>query len=315
MVPASMITAARLLEPHGGRWIRLVAFAPYATLLYAAALLLLAVAALAGRGFWRPLCASACLLVLPLFAVHLWWASGPYVGQPAAAAAYTESFTVMSSNLSFGRADPADVVEAVVEHEVDILVLTEVTPEAVSQLRDAGLDKAFPHVRGEADQNVSGTMVFSGFRLGDLTRLDTSSAGYEMTVALPGQPIRLLAVHPRPPKGDARDWRADHIAVRRAAGSSREPTVIAGDFNATTDHLPMRELEGRGFADAADQARSGWQPTWPAAGELSVLGVSVPSMLAIDHVLLTEQLVATHTESVTISGTDHRAVVATLSVR
>jgi hypothetical protein len=77
----------------------------------------------------------------------------------------------------------------------------------------------------------------------------------------------------------------------------------------------MRELEGRGFADAAEQANSGWQPTWPASGEMSVLGVPVPSMLAIDHVLLTEELVATHTRSVTIPDTDHRALLATLVLR
>jgi endonuclease/exonuclease/phosphatase (EEP) superfamily protein YafD len=38
-------------------------------------------------------------------------------------------------------------------------------------------------------------------------------------------------------------------------------------------------------------------------------------MLAIDHVLLTEELVATHTRSVTIPDTDHRALLATLVLR
>ncbi len=315
LVPALTITAARLLEPVGGRWVRLVSFTPHATVLYAVAMLFLLLGFAAGRGFWRLAIGTLCVLIVPLLVLHLWWASGPYVGQAAAAEDPAESFTVMSSNLSFGEADPARVVEVAVKRDADILVLTEITPAALGRMQTAGLHQAFPHSRGEAVDGVVGTMVFSSQELSRVRPLDTTFRGFEMTVAVADQQITLLAVHPHPPTGDAGHWRADHAAVRRVAAAASGPTVIAGDFNATLDHRPMRELAGRGFTDAAEQASSGWQPTWPAAGEMSVLGVPVPSILAIDHVLLTHELVATHTESVTIPNTDHRAVVAKLAMR
>ena len=49
LVPAMMITAARIVGPDGGRWVRLVSFTPYALLLYGVALLLLIVAVVAGH--------------------------------------------------------------------------------------------------------------------------------------------------------------------------------------------------------------------------------------------------------------------------
>lgn len=315
IVPAMMITTVRILGPVDGRWIRLVAFTPFAVPLYALGVLFLLLGLAAGQGFWRRASGILCLLILPLLAVHLWWASGSYLGQPIAAAIEDETLTVMSSNLSKGDADPARTVEVAVTNDVDVLVLTEITPSALRRMRTAGLNRAFPYSRGETGEGVAGTMVFSTHVLSRAKPLDTSFDGFAMTVTFPDQSLRLLAVHAHPPTGDARQWRADQGAVRRAATAADGPTVIAGDFNATLDHEPMRELRGRGFADAAEQATSGWQPTWPAAGEVSVLGVPVPAMLAIDHILVTKELKALDTHAVTIQGTDHRALVARLALR
>ena len=313
--PAVMITTVRILAPSGGQWVRLVSFAPYAIALYGFVLLLLLLALAAGGGSWRRASGTLCLMIVPLLGLHLWWASGPYVGHSTASSKPGKRFTVMSGNLSFGDANPSRVVEVAANSDTDILVLTEITPIALTRMRASGLDKAFPYSQGETAEGVTGTMVFSTYELDDVESLDTAFRGFEMTVALPDESITLIAVHPHPPTGDARAWRADHAAVRRAAATADGPVVLVGDFNATLDHKPMRELEGRGFADAADLANSGWQPTWPAADEMSLLGFSVPSMLAIDHVLVTQELIAADTTSVTIQGTDHRALLATLALR
>jgi len=315
MVPALMITTVRVLGPADGRGVRLVSFTPYAVPLYALALVLLLVAWAAGRGLGRRASGLLILLVVPMLGLHLWWAGGAYVGQAEAAEDRGGTVAVMSSNLSFGDADPARVVEVAMTNDVDVLVLTEITPSALGRLRAAGLDEVFPYSQGKAAEGVSGTMVFSGVELSEAEPLDTTFGGYEMTLDLGDESITLVAVHPHPPTGDGRAWRSDHVAVRRAAWTTAGPTVVAGDFNATLDHEPMRELEGRGFADAAEQAKSGWQPTWPAAGEMSLLGLSMPSLLAIDHVLVSEELIAVDSESVTVRGTDHRALVTRLALR
>jgi endonuclease/exonuclease/phosphatase (EEP) superfamily protein YafD len=162
-------------------------------------------------------------------------------------------------------------------------------------------------------------MVFSRTRVGAVRRLPTPFGSYRLTVRLPrlshraGGRVTLLAVHPRPPIGDVTGWRADQAAVREAARESVGPTVLAGDLNATMDHSSLRELVGRGYADGATQARSGWQPTWPSAGVVRRLGFGVPPLVAIDHVFVRDHLRVARTEVVPVDGTDHRALVATVT--
>jgi endonuclease/exonuclease/phosphatase (EEP) superfamily protein YafD len=312
LVPAALLTTARAVEPTGGTWVRLEAFTPFGVALYAVALLVLLLAAWRARGAWRGAARVLVVLALVGVLVHAYWASGPYVGGPSAEAASGGSLRVMTSNLRFGQADPAEVVEVAMRDKVDVLVLEEVTPLALSHLREAGLEQAFDHVAGKPADGAAGTMVFSTYRLTTVHRLGTGFGSYRMVLRTPGGPTTLLAAHPRPPTGSAEEWRADQLVLRSAARSVTGATVIAGDLNATMDHAPMRELVGRGYRDAATAAKSRWQPTWPAAGEVSRLGLPVPSLLPIDHVLTRGGPHAVSTRTVTVPGTDHRVLVADL---
>ncbi len=89
--------------------------------------------------------------------------------------------------------------------------------------------------------------------------------------------------------------------------------VLAGDFNATLAHAPVRRILDLGFADAAVQVNAGWSPTWPSGGYERRLGVTVPAFAAIDHVMTSPRLVVTQAETVAVPGADHEAVVATIS--
>ena len=314
LVPALLLTTARMLDLPGGTWVRLVSFTPYALVLYAVALLLLLLAWWRGRGFWRGTARLLVVVSLLGVVVHAFWASGPYVGTPSAEAAGKVRLHVMTSNLRFGQASTARVVEVAVADDVDVLVLQEVTAQAVSGLEGAGLRQALPHRAGSAAEGPAGTMVFSRYPLRHVRKLGTFLGSYAMDVRTPAGRVHLIAAHPRPPVGDVSGWRGDQGVLRHAARATAAPTMIVGDLNATMDHLPMRTLVGIGFEDAATQADSQWQPTWPAAGEVSRLGFSVPSLVPIDHVLLSSGLRALRTESVTVEGTDHRALVATVAL-
>jgi endonuclease/exonuclease/phosphatase (EEP) superfamily protein YafD len=308
LLPALAVTAARLLEPSGGIWVRLVSFTPHVTVLYGLVLLILLAGMVAGaRGALRQV---ACVLVLVLAGLHAWWAAPAFVGDPPAAAGQ-ERLRLLSVNLSLGQADPARVVSLATRNHADVVVVSEITRVALGQLQAAGLDEAYPHVAGSPAPGPAGTMVFSRNPRRGVQPLDTSYHGYRMTVAGPTGPVRLLAVHASPPLGDASAWRRDQAVLRQAATrDAGAPTVVVGDLNATVDHAPLRELFARGFSDAAGQASSGWQPTWPAAGEIGAVGVSVPSLIAIDHVLVDERLTALATRTASVPGTDHRALVA-----
>lgn len=313
LVPALTLTGVRFLDPVSGTGVRLVAFTPLALALYAAAVLPLLLAWWRGRRGWRVLAKTLLVGCLVGVLVHAFWASGPYVGSATAEAGGRTGLRVMTANLKLGEANPSRVVEAAVQHGVDVLVLEEVTPSALGGMQAAGLGTAFPHSAGEPAAGARGTMVLSTHRITHVRRLGTAFGSYAMDVHVAGAPVHLLAVHSRPPVGDAQGWLEDQATLRREAVGLDGPTVLAGDFNATLDHRSMRELEGRGFDDAVVQARSRWEPTWPSAGEVSVLGLQVPSLLQIDHVLVNSALHARATQSVTIDGTDHRAVLAVLA--
>lgn len=307
LVPAGALTVARVVQPPGGVWVRLVAFTPYALALYGVALVLLLVAWGRGRGRWRPLAGGFALVALAGTVMHGVWVAPAYVGS-AETAPGGAPLRVMSANLMLGQASPSRVVELAAEKDVDVLVLQEVDDAALTRMRRAGLDELFAHAAGEPAPGAAGTVVLARRPLRAVSALDTGFGGYQASV----DGVTVLAVHPRPPTGDVRGWAEDHRVLRRAAYERDRPTMIVGDLNATTDHRVLRELAGRGFRDAATTARSQWQPTWPADGEVRLFGVPVPPLLALDHVLVNHALHPVSTESVTVAGTDHRALVAEL---
>jgi endonuclease/exonuclease/phosphatase (EEP) superfamily protein YafD len=236
------------------------------------------------------------------------WAQAPYV---VGGAGSEPGLTVMTSNLEFGRGDAATVVRTVAEEDVDVLVLEEVTPTELAALWADGLGDLLPHQQGTAVVTTAGTMVFSRWELGDARPFSVRNGGLDLRVAAP-VPFRVLAVHAAQPILEPKMWFRDMGRVRdRATSLTKEgPTIVVGDFNATHDHAPWRAILGAGLRDAAEQAGSGWQPTWPN----SYRGWVVP-LIMIDHVLTTDQYAASHTRTVQISGTDHRALVVKLHVR
>ena len=109
-------------------------------------------------------------------------------------------------------------------------------------------------------------------------------------------------------------WRDDHAAVVAAVDSER-PDLVVGDFNATADHPPMRALADLGYRDVGELANQGWQPTWPSSGARDVLGIPVPSLVQIDHVLVGPLLAAISMRTVAIADSDHRAVLADVALK
>jgi endonuclease/exonuclease/phosphatase (EEP) superfamily protein YafD len=221
---------------------------------------------------------------------------------------------VLSVNLRIGGADTAQVVRLAVAEHVDLLVLEEVTPSARAGLHRAGVDRLFPHRAGRTDPGSRGTLVFSRAPLSHVRRLGPGVTGcFAMDVALRTGRVHLVAAHPRAPIASYADWRADQRLLRRSAQALRGPALVVGDLNATLDHPDLHALLRAGYVDAASQARARWQPTWPSGDRLPVLGLPVPPLFAIDHVLLRGGPRAVDTRTVEVSGTDHRGLLVTLT--
>jgi endonuclease/exonuclease/phosphatase family metal-dependent hydrolase len=299
-----LLTVARF-QDSGAQWLILLAsFSAYAVLGFAVVLLGCALAIRsARRRRWVGLIAVLAALGL---AVQVWFLAPLYVG----GATGKPDLTVMTSNLEHGRGDAATVVRTVASNGVDVLVLEEVTREGLTGLLSAGLGDLLPNHRGAAVQGAAGTMVFSRYELGRERPFTIDNGAVDVQVAA-AEPFRLLAVHPVQPMDLPTGWARDLEAIREHAelAVGRGPTMVVGDFNATRDHEQLRAVLDTGLRDAAEESGSGWQPTWPSRYSRRFL---TRPLVAIDHVLVTDEFSAMSTRTVTVPGTDHLSVLAKL---
>lgn len=304
-----LLTVCQVFTPGPRLLLVATAFVPYALVGYAVA----AVAwftlrwFLAGRRrFAATLTVAVSLAGLVLHAALL----GPaYVGAHASG---PPDLTVMTSNLRLGQADPATVVRIARDSKADVVVLEEVTSSEYLAL--GGLRELLPNVAGWPAPGSVGTMVFSRYPLEDVTPVRVSKWAWQMEVGAP-MPFSLLGLHTSQPMGWPTTWRADFALIAGVVRKTSGPLVVAGDFNATLDHEPMRRLLGLGLADAARQANSGWQPTWPGATDAAGAMPFGISLVALDHVLTTKAFSAVSTRTYRVPGSDHRALVARLALR
>jgi endonuclease/exonuclease/phosphatase family metal-dependent hydrolase len=298
-LPAVTLTVARLSGSERVTAIQAQAFTPLAVPLYAGLVLLLVVVPV--RSEHRALPAVAAVVAAVLLAVHVSWVA-PSLRAEAAPAG--ERITVMSSNLLVGAADMDAVLAAAREHGVDLLALQEVTPAALARLDAAGVTETFPYRAGSPE----GTMVLAREPLTDVGSLGAVKDSWAVT----WHGLRVFAVHPAYPRLPVA-WH-EQLAEIAAHARTDHPDLLLGDFNATSDHRPFRAILAAGYRDAAEQAGSGWQPTWPVRGTARPFGVPLPPSVAIDHVLVGSHLVATSTGTVVVGGTDHKSLVATVVV-
>ncbi len=284
---------------RGHPLVALIAFSPYAAAL---APLPVVVALLLRR---RLVAAVAGVAAVALLAAVLpRTLAGPHRAQPDARG---RALVVMTANLRFGGADAAGILRLVREHDVDVLSLQELTPDALRRLDAAGAAALLPGRSVRPDMRWSGLGLLTRAPVRGVTARRSSAAAQLEAVLSPGDgaPLRLVAVHPLPPTSpvNTRAWRTAlrDLPEPRAGGV---PRVLLGDFNATLDHHELRRLLGRGYVDAADAMGDGLRPTWPTTG-------GAPP-LTIDHVLFPAPIKVSRVSLHTLRGSDHRALIAEL---
>jgi endonuclease/exonuclease/phosphatase (EEP) superfamily protein YafD len=214
---------------------------------------------------------------------------------------------VATLNAYVGRADPRAVVRLVRDERIDVLAVQELPSAGVSALAEAGLDELLPYQELHPEYDTS---IYSRTPLSHGGPLDAGTGWPQTTADVPvgGRIVRLVAVHTYYPLGDADRWTRDMTALASVARSSGPDTVFLGDFNASLDHAPMRELLAAGLTDTHAELGRGWARTWPADMSL------VPPLIQIDHVLHGSGLAGVSVSERTIPGTDHRMVIAELAL-
>ncbi|USX49715.1 endonuclease/exonuclease/phosphatase family protein [Lentzea sp. HUAS12] len=212
---------------------------------------------------------------------------------------------LMTSNLLVGIADAEAIVREVKARRVDILAMQELTPDMVADLERAGLNQVLPNRVFLDEPGGSGSGIASRFPLSrrNLTPPGTLQQAGAL-VDLPGKDIEVVSVHPLPPVVDAgpEAWQRE-LAGLPAPDSTGAIRVLAGDFNATLDHVGLTRLLNKGYVDAADQVGKGLIHTWPSNSGFW------PPPVTIDHVLVDSKIVVDTVDVFDVPGSDHRAVV------
>ncbi|MBN9107671.1 MAG: endonuclease/exonuclease/phosphatase family protein [Pseudonocardia sp.] len=215
---------------------------------------------------------------------------------------------VLSFNVYEGRADPAALAAVIRAEQPDLVSL----PEAGARYRDRIAALVGPGYHAQSSTrpgvaDVHGVTVLVADRLGSVrTTVDTSMTipALVVTGGTLGD-LRFVAVHSRAPTPSRiAMWRTDLATLPTWCGAT-QPTVVAGDLNATFDHSVLRDAT-RGCGDAATQRGEGLTPTWGPRG-----GSVGPQ---IDHVLATSGIEADSVRFLSLPGSDHRAVLARLAV-
>lgn len=300
-VVAVTLTAARWVDVPSSPLVLVQSLNPFAALV--ALLAMTGVAASKGRA-GRAALAATCLAVLTVQAA-LW---APWLtGEPARDG---RDLTVMTVNLYKGRADTAAVSRLVRTEGVDVLAVSEYTHAAADAVRRSDLDELLPHAVASESGESRTTALLSRLPLAPVPRTAPHSPGAAVrsrTARLPEEGVIVCAVHPAPPvRGQMRAWRRAQTELYDWAEQTRQPIIVAGDFNASVDHPGMRHLLDTGLRDAHEVAGAGRPVTWPN-------GRTVPPFVQIDHVLVRGVDVES-AEDVRIPGSDHDAVIAHLVV-
>lgn len=291
VVPLAVLAALRLIG-FDGDWYTLVALSltPYV----AAAGLLLGGLALALRRWWTG--GVALVLAIALAVVVL-----PRLSASEQRDLHGKTLRILSSNLLCGQADPKAVVDLVRTQRIDVLNLVEMTPRVVDGLTAAGLFDALPYRVLHPAPGAFGSGIVSRFPLKEVNLSGDSAAkqpGAEADLG-DGVVLEIVAVHPISPDVDTPQWEREIKDLSRPAGE-HGLRILAGDFNATLDHVAYRTVLSRGYRDAAEERGEGLAPTWPS---------SFP-VVTIDHVAVDNRAAVLDYGVFDMPGSDHRAVFA-----
>ncbi|MGC4939558.1 endonuclease/exonuclease/phosphatase family protein [Kribbella sp. DT2] len=286
---------------------------------------------------WRLL--GALLLVLTVTGVAL--AAPRAISDPEPPEPGSRALTVMVANVLGGGADPEAVAKLIRSQRPDLVSLPEAQVDVRERIQEElkGLGYHGYTVQANSAPESATSVLVSG-TLGKVEftadTLDPGrvNAAVPATEPPPGKAepdqagvvqqtttrfghivvtggtlgkLRLIAYHGYPPlPSEVTTWKQDLVVLRKWC-SSDVPTIVAGDFNATTDHADFRDALGKNCRSVGPAVGAGLQGTWPSDRPAF-------ARTQIDHVVAGAGVEPSRFKTYDIDGTDHRAVIAAVAV-
>lgn len=277
--------------------------------------LLLPALPLAGVALWRRRWVMAGT-ALAIGVAQLGWIGGA-VGWhgPQPAPVGSVPLRLVTANMMWDNAVVDKLAGELIAVGADVILLQEVTPANLAALEATPLWAAYPERVDDALPGFHGSLILSRLPIVEGRAIDVAgSPMIRADVSTAAGPVRIVDVHAVAPitGGNIDRWRGQMAEMAEMQPSPGSALILAGDFNATTDHAPFERLLATGKRDAFLEAGSGYGATWP-----HWRGPSVP-LMRLDHVLVSDSpavgvaVVSLHDEI--SAGSDHRRLVAELAL-
>ncbi|WP_112243708.1 endonuclease/exonuclease/phosphatase family protein [Kribbella monticola] len=309
---------------------QLVAFRPQALVL----VLLVGLVMLLRRG-WRLAAVLVCLLSL----AGMGLVAPRVFSEPTPPPPGSRALTIMVANVLGGGADAKEVARLIKEQRPDLVSLPEAQVDVRQEIQDHLEGLTYHGFTQQANAAVeSATSVLVSSSLGevqfDSEKLDTGKVNSTQLKPGAGEPgaetigpvqqtstqfghiivtggtlgnLRLIVYHGYPPlPSEVTTWKRDLEVVKGWCRQDR-PTILAGDFNATSDHYDFRQALGDHCRSVAPSVGAGLSGTWPS-NRITL------AQTQIDHVVITTGIKPGKFTTYKIAGTDHRAVIAHVAV-
>lgn len=261
-------------------------------------------AALLGR---RRLLAAAAALVAARHAALV------RSGRQAAARTSVErgaECTVVIANLARDLPGQAGLARALLDLEPDVLLLQELTPATLGDLRAAGLPDHLAHRFEDPDEGYFGSAVYSRHPIVGPRVVELGQRRMVVTtLEVAGRPVTVVPVHTQAPvkRRDLVPWQTGFGDLGAVAHRAPGPVILAGDWNATWASRPFRRTMRRyGLRDAHTRVNRPLARTWPTHRR------PVPPLLGLDRVVVSSEVQVLAVDEHDGPGTDHRIVRARL---
>jgi len=271
---------------------------------------------LVNRSF-RRLGSGLALIVLVFGLINVAVLATRGIGDPSFTTKSASDITVLSWNTLGGAPHAETIAHLALETGADIVTLpetTRATADEVATLLSAGGHPMTVHsIAFDEVSKARSTSMLISTKLGDY-RVDQTVGSTSTLPTIVARPIdgsgpTIVAVHAVSPiPSELNYWKSDlQWLAKLCAGNM----IMAGDFNATLDHMVGLAQSGKNFGDCTDAAASTGNAavgTWPT---------TLPALIGapIDHVMTTASWRVTGMrviENEDTAGSDHRPIVAQL---
>ncbi|WP_293877366.1 endonuclease/exonuclease/phosphatase family protein [uncultured Brevibacterium sp.] len=252
--------------------------------------------------FWRSPMLLAMLVVVALFTgiVGVQWASKGLRNTAEVAAPSGDKLTVVSANVLIGNDSYDRLFKRISDTDADIVALQEAAHTTVEdKLEKFGLSDAYlvtPETPTASPTDADSLVMVKHDlepEVIDAHSLPFATAGVRTSLG------EFYSIHAHAPVQSAVEQRNWAHSVKTERDICERATLIAGDFNATTDSPLMRT--GR-CSDSAEELNMGARGSWPSKWS-SMLGAR------IDHHLYNPEVLTPYKgEMFVIDGSDHRGL-------